>query len=247
MILAYILSFSLLIMSVIKVADLFVTGSKNLESIQRDFIKQTRKTHEKGSITLTACVFTVIISALLMFFALKFKTELAETRYRKDSYFCFQYLNIETHNYILDMSKINIALRSAFAALFTVVFTAEAEALFKALKIARDARHLYYIKNLLKNSYCDPKSPAVSYMKNLPFKTTKVVKLVTLIDGTTQVRSHQWSLNYFKFPNGIRLKKAFSLKADLKIEGAFFPNLSIQTKEVAAPDISKLNFLSGFQ
>lgn len=242
MILAYILSFSLLVMSVIKVTDLFITGSKNLESIQKEFIKETRKTHNKGSITLAACVFTVMISALLMFFALKFKTELLEARYRKDSYLCFHYLNIETHNYISDMSKINIALRSAFAALFTGVATPEAQALHKALGVARDARHLYYIKNLLKNSYCDSKSPAVSYVKNLPFETRKIVKLDTLIDGTTKVRSNQWTLTYFKLPKGIRLKKAFTLKADLKIEGAFFPNLSIETKEVAAPEFSKLNF-----
>lgn len=245
MILAYVLSFSLLIMSVIKVTGLFTHGSKNLESTQKEFIKDTRKTHNTGSITLMAAMLTMMISLLLLFFALKFKVELQEARFRKDSYLCFNNLNIKTSNYITDMTRFNWALRSAYIATYSLVATAEALAVFKALKIARDVVHYNYLKELISNSVCKDKIPPVSYLKNLPYKTNMAFKLNTLIDGTTIVRENKWSLTYLKKPKGIRLSRVFLLKAELELNGSFVPDFKIKTKEQAVPDFSKLNYLFG--
>lgn len=246
MILAYILSFSLLIMSVIKMTGLFTHASKNLESIQREFIKDTKKTHDKGSITITAALLTVMVSLLLMFFSLKFKVELQESRFRKDSYLCFHHLNILTENYVTDMSRFNVGLRAAYLAKFTIIAAAEAQAAFRALQIVRDAAHFYYLKTLIKNSVCKDKIPPISYLKNLPYKTNSTFTLDTNFDSTTKVRENKWTLTYLKKPKGIRLSRAFTLKADLELNGSFVPDFKIQTREEAMPDFSKLNYLSGY-
>ena len=247
MILAYILSFSLLVMSVIKVTDLFFQSSKNLESIQKDFIKETKQTHDKGSITLTAALFTVILSLLLIFFSIKFKIEMKEARYRKDSYLCFRYLNITTNNYIFDMTRFNWGLRTAYLASLSLIGTAEAMAAFKSLKLARDVVHYNYLKNLMKNSFCKDKIPPFTFLKNLPYETYMALQLKINFDGTTKVREKKWSLLYLKSPQGIRLSRAFFLTADMELNGNFLPNLKIKTRERAIMGFSKLNYLSGSQ
>jgi hypothetical protein len=246
-IIAYLLSFTLLVTSVIKVTDLFIHADKVLDSKRLEFIQQTKKTHQDGSITLMGALLTVMLSALLMFFALKFKVELAEARYRKDSYLCFQDLNLQTENYISDITKLNWALTSAYAATFTGVATVMAKATFEGLQLARDARHLLYIKDLALSSYCKSKTAALLYIKNQPYKTHNYIKLATSFDGTTFIRENKWTVAYYKSPKGIRIKNSFCLQADMEIENSYVPNFKIKTKEISMAGFSKLKCLSGFQ
>ncbi|MBY0415952.1 MAG: hypothetical protein K2Q18_17405 [Bdellovibrionales bacterium] len=247
MILNYLLSLSILVMSVIKVTDLFLHIDHDLKAKRLEFIKDTKKTHEQGSITLIGILFTLMLSALLMFFALKFKIELKEDRYRKDSYLCFHYLNITTANYISDMTKLNWALSSAYAAQFTGVATVQAKAAFEALEIARDLRHIYHLKKLATNQYCKSTIETMPYLLNLPYKTKGQLKLETLPDGTTMIRKNQWSINFYKNPQGIRLKKSFCLKADMRMENDFFPNFTTKTSETTMEGFSKLKCLVGYR
>lgn len=247
MILSYILSFSLLIMSVIRVTNAFFFADKKLNEERSRFIEETKKTHKSGNITLVAALLTLMISALLMFFALKFKVELKEARYRKDSYLCFHYLNIQTENYFSDMVKFNWALRTAFAATFSVVATAEAKATWEALKIARNARHLYYVKNLISNQYCKEKISNLPYLQKQPFETNRAYLLTTELDGTAKLKEEQWKITYYQKPDGIRLNKSFCLEAEIKAEGAFVPNFKIKTSEISMADFPQLKCLSGFR
>lgn len=247
MILSYILAVSLLIMSGIKVVDAFFFADKKLNEKHSKFIQETRKSHKKGNITLIAALFTLMISALLMFFVFKFKVELKEARYRKDSYLCFHYLNIQTENYFSDMVKFNWALRTAFAATFSVVGTAQAEAAWNALKIARNARHLYYIKNLVSNQYCKGKISNFPYLQKQPFETNRAYLLSTNLDGTAKLKEEQWKITYYQKPDGIRLNKSFCLEAEMSAEGAFIPNFKIKTQEISMAGFSQLKCLSGFQ
>lgn len=246
MILSYILALSLLIMSGIKVIDAFFFADKKLGEKQSHFIQETRKSHQKGSITLIAALFTVMISALLMFFVFKFKIELKEARYRKDSYLCFQYLNIQTENYFSDMVKFNWALRAAFAATFSVVATAEAKVVWDGLKIARNARHLYYIKNLVSNKYCKGALSNIPYLQKQPFETNKAYLLTTNLDGTAKLNEEKWKITYYQKPDGIRLNKSFCLEAEMSAEGAFIPNFKIKTSEISMAVFSQLKCSFGF-
>ena len=250
MIAVYIVSFTILITSVIKVTGTFITLDKNLENKRAQFIQKTRSLHynQSGSITLMAVLLTLMISALLMFFTLKNKVELKEARYRKDSYLCFKYLNVETENYIKDISHFNIALRTSYAAQFAPIpaAAAAARALFQASIVARNTRHFYYIKNLVKNDYCKDSLESLSYLKNLPFITNLTFSLQTNIDQTTQIKAHQWTVTYYKYPNGIRLKNSFCLNAQMQVEDPFFPNYKIKTSELVMTGFSKLKCSSGF-
>ena len=245
MILTYVLTFSLLIMSVIKFVGVMKHADDHLNKKRSEFITETKKSHQDGSITLMAVLLTLMISALFVFFSYKLKIELKEARYRKDSYLCFNYLNIETENYIADMAKFNLSIRSAYGAIFTVVATANAKAIHEGLITLRNARHFYYIKNLIFNRYCKNTINNFSYMKNLPFETNQAFVLITNIDSTTKLREKEWTISYYKSPNGVRSKNTFCLKAEISVEGASIPNFKIKTSEISMMGFSQLKCLSG--
>lgn len=246
MILGYILSFSILITSVIKVTGVLIHLDKKMNSQVSRFTTETKSLHnnQKGSLTLAGALFALMISALLLFFTLKYKTELKEVRYRKDSYLCFHYLNIQTENYIKDMAKFNIAIRSAFAAQLALGHTARAA--LEAAVLTRNARHFYYVKNLVKNSWCKGHTQSLSWIKNFPFEITPAFTLVTNIDQTAKLRKNKWKITHYKNPSGIRLKKSFCLTADMSAQSAFFPDFKIKTAEVPMAGLSKLKCSSGF-
>lgn len=216
-----------------------------LNKKKSEFIKETKKSHQDGSITLMAVLLTLMISSLLIFFTYKLKLELKEARYRKDSYLCFQYLNVETENYISDMAKFNLALRTAFVTIFSGVASAHAKAIHQGLVIARNARHFYYIKNLISNEYCNNAISNFSYLKNLPFETNKAYVLTNNIDETSKLRQKQWTTTYYKVPNGVRFKNTFCLKATMSAEGAFSPSFKIKTSEISMRGFSQLKCFSG--
>ena len=249
MIFPYILSLTILITSGILVADVFLSLDKNMAATRSEFVKKTKSMHKNqdGSITLMAILMTLMISGLLLFFTIKAKVELQEARYRKDSYLCFQYLNIETENYIIDISRFNILLRSLYAATLTGIAVVQAKAAFEVSTYARNTRHVFYIKNLLKNKYCKGASDSLSYLKNFPYEINKAFILQTSIDQTTKLKAQEWTVTHTKNPTGIRLKNSFCLRADLHAEGNLFPNFKIQTSEISMRGFSKLKCLSGFQ
>lgn len=242
----YLLSFTILITSVIKMADLFSKTDQALLKRQQQFRQHTRDLHnQQGNISLMAALLTLMISALLMFFALKMKVELKEARYRKDSYLCFQYLNVETKNYILEMARFNQVLRALFLAISSGAGSAQAKILFEATALTRHGRHFYYVKKLAKNKYCSGKTDSRAFFKNLPFIVTPALILETNIDQTTKLRDSQWTNIFYKNPSGIRLKNSFCLKAEYQVEGNLFPNPKIKTSEIAMQGFSKLKCWSG--
>lgn len=249
MIPVYIVSLTILITSVIKVADVFMSLDKDLAAKRSEFIKKTRTLHKNqdGNITLMAILLTLMVSALLMFFTVKNKVELNEARYRKDSYLCFEYLNNETEFYIEDISKFNALLRTLYAAQFAPQATAAAKAAFETAVIARNVRHFYYIKLLFKNKWCKDVTESASYLKNFPYEMNLAFLLQTNIDETTKLKAQSWTVTHYKKPNGIRLKNSFCLKAEMRASGIIIPNFKIKTSEIMIADFSKLKCLSGFR
>ncbi len=250
MIINYLLAFSVLIMSTIKTVDIFLKSNSHLNSIRKDFILKTKKTHDRGSLSLNGALFTCMFSLLLLFFAIKFKVELKESKYRSNSYLCMNYLNIKTANYIYDITALNWLLRSTAAATLSGAATAQAKAAHKILEISRDARHTYFLKELFTSHYCS-KEMVIPALIKLPYKARGVVKLETNIDGTTIIRENKWKRQLFKSPAGIRLKKSFCLQSTFEMAGIMIPNLKITTSESSVGflngGISKLKCLSGFQ
>ncbi|MDO9183834.1 MAG: hypothetical protein Q7U04_15575 [Bacteriovorax sp.] len=249
-ILNYLLAISLVILSVVKTADLFIKSDQALTKIQIQFENQTKQKlkaelqSDKGNISLTAAVLTSILALLLLFYVSKMKIEYKEALYRKDSYLCFQYLNIQTEKYIKEISIFNWSLSTAYAAQASGVATAQAIEVFNALTIARNIRHFFYLKNLANNKYCHfPES--LSYLKNTPFQTQSNMALVTNIDETTIVRQNKWSYIYYKKPSGIRLKKSFCLKSEFQIQNAFLPITKILSQEIPILGLSNLKCFSG--
>ena len=244
-----ILAISVVIISAVKTSELFIQSDHALNDLQAKFIKETKELHKfhknnQGSISLVAAILTSLLSALLLFYLLKMKTEYKEALYRKDSYLCFQYLNKTTERYIREMADFNLALRTAFVIQNSGLATAEAASVFQALTITRNFRHLVYLKKLSLNQYCKFEE-GLSYLIKTPFKTKLSMTLTTNIDETSIVENKSWTYFYYKKPEGIRWRKSFCLKADVSIGGAFFPNPKITTHQIATADLSSLKCFSG--
>jgi len=249
-ILNYLMALSLLIISVAKTTEFFIKSDKFLEKIEHQFVDQTKsllkqtKNNEKGSISLTAAALTLILSLIFIFYITKMKIEYREAVYRKESYLCFQYMNQKTISYISEMAKFNWALSAAYIAQFSVVATAEAIQTFKALVLTRNIRHFNYIKNLTTNKYCRIPE-AISYLKNIPFKTKANYALSTNINEASIMRQSKWTYQYYKLPKGIRLKNSFCLKSDFQMKNAFFPSLKLTSQEFQMTGLSSLKCLPG--
>lgn len=246
MILNYILAMSLVLLSAVKTADLFIQSDRALNKLQDKFTKTTREliAPSKGNISLTAAILTVILSSLLLFYVSKMKTEYTEAVYRKDSYLCAAYLNIQTEKYIKEMSIFNLSLRAAFLARSSVISGVSGEVVWKGLTLSRNIRHFNYMRKISKNKFC-LLPETVSYLTNTPFKIQKTLNLETNIDETSIVRENQWTYTYYKKPKGIRLKKSFCLKSTFEIENAFTPNTTHQSEEMMIKVSSSLKCLSG--
>jgi hypothetical protein len=249
-ILNYLLAISLVILSVVKTADLFIQSDIALGKIEAKFVAQTKKllkspnNDEKGNISLTAAVLTVLLSLLLLFFITKMKIDYREAVYRKESYLCFHYMNRQTEKYIKEMAIFNWSLSAAFAAQSSGVATAEAVEVFKALTIVRNIRHFYYLKKLASNKYCHVPE-TYSYLKNTPFRIQVNLALITNIDETSIMRQKKWSYQYYKIPTGIRLKKSFCLKSEFQMQDVYFPNASYTSSEIQMAGLSSLKCFSG--
>lgn len=193
---------------------------------------------------MTAAILTALLSSLLLFYVIKMKTEYAEALYRKKSYLCSRYLNIQTEKYIKEMSIFNWSLRAAFAARSSVIGGVSGEIIWKGLTFTRNLRHFNYIRKISKNNFCQlPET--ISYLTNTPFKIQKTLSLETFIDETSIVRKNQWSNIYYKNPNGIRLKKSFCLKSSFTVKNAFDPKPTHQSEEVEVKVLSSSKCLFG--
>lgn len=249
MIIPYIISISLLITSVIKVTDAYLDLDKNLKKQREDFISKTRALHkknsQKGNITILAAALTVMISALFLFFLQKNSIELKEAKFRKESYLCMSYLNGETAKYIKAMTKFNWLFRTLFVSYAAGINTAQVKMAIESAKIARQTRHLYYLKVLSRNKYCSSPEMGASYLRNLPYQTNKIITLKTQMDETLIIGKNQWHTTIIKSPKGIRLKNAFCLQTNFTLQSTFSSELKISTEEIPMPGLSALKCLSG--
>ncbi len=249
-ILSYLLGFSLVLLSAVQTADLFIRSDRALQKIEIEFVEYTKlllktpKNKQKGSLTLAAALITALLSLTLLFFVTKMKIEYKEALYRKDSYLCFHYLNVKTQKYIDEMANFNVALTAAYLALHIAVATAEATEAFRVLILTRNIRHFVYINSLIQNSNCK-KLEGQNFLKNTPFKIQPNFALITKSDETSIVRQKEWSNTYFKRPSGIRLKKAFCLKSYFSIYSAYLPQTKVNLTEIPIVDLSSSNCFSG--
>ena len=232
--LSQILAISLLITSVIKVADVYLELDKNLVKQSDNFEKQTKKIlqNNKGHFSFLAAIFLLILTGLLNFYVLKNSLQIKEMRFRKDSYLCMKYLNQETTEYIVQMNQFNRVFRTLFLAYSTGVSAANIKLAIEITKKLRLVKHLNYIKKITFNSYCPDKLMSVHYFKNFPFETINPTQLKTQFDETTLLRKNQWSTILLKSPVNIRLKKAFCLKATFSVKSNLDLNIHLKEEEI---------------
>lgn len=216
----------------------FIKNDEIFNQQKESFIKKTlshhnKKNNQRGSISLVAASFCMVMSFFLLFLTVKYTYEFHETKYRKEAYLCFFYLNEETKNYINEMSHYNKLLLAESIAMMIPATSAQAKTAHEITLKIRDARHFYYHKKILFNDYCEDIKLKNDYLKNWPFLVTKKRTLVTTPDGASIPRETQWTNKYFRMPSKkIRLKKAFALQADFSMQNAYFPDLVIETQEI---------------
>jgi hypothetical protein len=202
--------------------------------------------NNQGSVSLLGATLTSLLSLYLLFFALKMQVEYREAQYRKESYLCFKFLNTTTVDYITQITKLNWALRTAYAAQFSVIATNESIVIFKNLVLYRNAFHVSYMKNLFLNSYCSLPI-TTDYVKNLPYQTKNIFLLDTLVDETTKIRAKKWKNIISVIPKKIRSSHIFLISVEYSLDGPFLPNLLYTSKEIGKRELLSLNHFFGFQ
>ena len=250
MIITYLISFSILIVSVIKMTDTVLSLDQKHQKIKEEFVQKTRSTlskikNDKGNMTIMGAMLTFILSGFIIFLIYKHDLELKESKYRKESYLCMTYLNIETEKYVSAMSKFNWVFRGLFISLAAGVNTPQIKLIIESTKKIRLARHIAYLKNLKSNKFCNSFELSLSYLSHLPYKTNNLLYLETEFDESTILGEKKWTVILFKKPKGIRLKKSFYLKTYFSLESSFSSNLKVETSEIPIVDLSDLNSLSG--
>jgi len=238
MILNYVLSLSIFILSAGSLAEFFIHSSLKNTQQQKDFIKQTReKLNQKGFGTLMGITFLLLFSSFFYFYLLLSTTQNREIKNRKDIYLCAKdYINT-TNNYLSAITKINVAFDALNLASATGIATAEAEMTRKALKIAQAGFHVSYLKKIQSKKHCSVESIAL-FMLNQPYETKGLILLNTGLDGKTKLRKDAWNLKISKIEKGIRFKHLFYLDLDVKLNSIYQSALETKLAEKAIEDLS---------
>lgn len=230
MIINYLVGIAFIALSVGSFSKIFIKEDKEINKVRESFIKKTRNSH-RGSISLVGACFCLILTFFMLFLLQKMRIEFNEAKYRKESYICFHYLNQLTKKYVNEMGHFNKSLAATFAAQMAPGAGAISKAAHNTLIITRNIRHLFYVKDYIKNSYCKDQLEYVTYFKNWPFKQSTLLKLQTNFDGSAIINKNKWTTSFTKKPKGIRLKNAFILKAEHSATNSYFPNYKITTQE----------------
>jgi hypothetical protein len=245
MILNYLLSLCIFILSAGSLAELFIHSSLKNTKQHSDFIKTTKeKIKDKGFGTLMGITFLLLFSSFFYFYLLLSTTQNKEIKNRKDIYLCAKkYIN-STNSYINAISKLNIAFDALNLASATGLATAEAEATRKALKLAQAGIHVSYLKKIQSSPYCSIENKTL-FMLNLPYETSKVVLLNTTLDGKTKLRKDTWNLKISKIENGIRIKHLFYLELKVELESIYQSTIKTTIAEKEIVDSLNLKPLFG--
>lgn len=240
MILNYLLSLCIFILSAGSLAELFIHSSLKNTQQQKDFVKMTReKLQQKGFGTLMGITFLLLFSSFFYFYLLLATTQNKEIKNRKEIYLCAKdYINI-TNTYISAITKINIAIDALNLATASGIATAEAEITRKSLKLLQAGIHVSYLKKLQGHKYCSVETTA-QFMLNLPYETQGVFMLNTTLDGKTLLRKDTWNLKISKVEKGIRFKHLFFLDLEVKLDSIYQSKLETKLSEKASLDLSNL-------
>lgn len=234
MILNYIFSISVIVMSAIGLVDIYILSNKKLEKIEQKFITDTKALliNKKGNLSIFFGLILLMLTALFTLLSLKMKSDYNYANYRKESYLCYRFLNINTENYINTVNKLNVAIDVALAAIF---FTGT-NTLWIAAKKALDSYHNFMILQFKNSKYCSTLD-ALTYFKNFPYKIKgPFMQLELSNEGTAQLKEKKWTSFILKKSNGFSKKKAFCLKRTWELENAYFAKPKFSDQEIGVLD-----------
>jgi hypothetical protein len=195
--------------------------------------KDRRKFNEKGFGTLLGISLTFVLSLIFYLYLGMLKIENREIFERTETYLCFKELNDSTKNYISKVGLINKSILIAQGAKLSGVLTPEAQASIDTLKILRGIIHLKYIKSLSITKHCSLKQSS-SFLTHLPYETTTPLVLVSGADETTIVKDHEWTLNIFCNPIGLRKTHLYFLKIHYHLLSQLDSTLKVQLEEMGS-------------
>jgi len=189
--------------------------------------------NQKGHITLVACLVTFMLSVLLLIATLHSLKTLERIKTRSSTYLCFREQNYYLLSYVKEMSLLNKVILVTNAARFlpepTVIKAAEAAK--KAALIKQSFHHLSYLKKIKLSKFCSWANKAI-YIKNLPYKTHLLTKLVRDSKGTTVVGKKKW-VNVINSITQSRYKNlGFILKIDYSLKSPFEKGLKFKRREI---------------
>ncbi len=226
---------SLLVLLLTKSIGLFNHMQLNIHHQMRAFETKTRNYHinnNKGSITLFGLVFLTIFSGFLLATLLVMQKEFMEAKYRKEAYLCFIYQDQTYRKYFKEMIRFNQTIAATYAAQFLPLVGAAAKVAYQAEKVARDVRHLYYLKKFMINDYCKVIEHTNPFLRNLPFETKPKLLLRTDPIGLADLKERPIEIDFYYLGKEFKKFPPFKLKANYTFDHRLSTKMEVTTEEI---------------
>ena len=182
-----------------------------------------------------AVLFMIALTLINMVGSYK-KTE--RMRYRAKNYLCTRYLNLKTTQYIDRINFTNNLIKKAFLLSKTPIpyVQTAAKITLEALKVYQESYHsVSYMKNIVKNPYCESHS-GTPYIINLPYKMKgKVILFKRRLNKTTWLKKETWDISTTTLSERIDPIDHFVIKTTFSVDKQ--KRLAIKTEEKEIRDL----------
>lgn len=226
---------SLIVLLLTKSVGLFNHMQLNIHNQMRAFEVKTKNYHvnnNKGSITLFGLILLTIFSGFLLATLMVMKKEFMEAKYRKEAYLCFIYQDQTYRKYFKEMIRFNQVIATTYAAQVLPLAGQAAKVAYEAEIIARNLRHLYYLKKFLVNDYCKVIEHTNPFIRNLPFETNANIMLRTDPFGLADIKEKPVEINFYYVGKEFRKLPQFKLKANYSFDHRLSTYIKVSTEEL---------------
>ncbi len=228
--------------------DSLRSGAKKSQEFQSNSERSCFIGNERGSAALVGILIMGILTSYLYYQLLEGCYSLTLIKERSHSYLCYRQVSTYFKSYVEVIAGGNLVIDAALAAtaLTLGALSPKTIHIIRTTKQLQDITHLLLIFKVTNSKYCT-ELQKISILRELPYKTTGLVKLKrTLYNAVT--RKNSWNL--ILPPSLERLKvdplNALAIKIGFRLAGFFDPLLGYEASEVSAEKYWQLNSRSGW-
>ena len=171
--------------------------------------------NQKGSLQLIFCLFFLTLTSVSITISQKLLERKKRALSKSNIYLCYLYLDKSSKKYFKQITSYNRLIKISSLSLLIPKYRLIVEKVISSFKNAQNYIHFLYMKNLLNNQFCN-NLLAISFLKNTPFKTNKLLLLKRGALKMTILKKSFWTNFIFNIP--LHKKKTINTNIGLKIK-----------------------------